>query len=132
MNFIRKIIRAYQYAYYRHSLRQKKNWEGEKHVSMLTSNYGLSCSTIGWFYVLDFFFLKFFDFVIFLHNIFTIVGISITVLIIMSLILKKDDEILNKKFSKEDESNLSWKMNGFFTILFIYGPYVLIIMFTFL
>ncbi|MBW2962109.1 hypothetical protein [Mesonia aestuariivivens] len=126
MSFIKKIVRAYQYIYFRFALFQQKQWNGDENLKAFNTGYAISFSSVALIYSLDLLIRRISDFEGFFVNSYRIFGLVIIVFILNVLLFRKDDEILYDKFSQNKESNLSWRIKGFFCLFYIFGPIILL------
>jgi len=124
---MRRIITIYRYIYFRYTLFQKKQWNSDEKLATLNSGFGISSSTIAFIYSIDLIIRKIFSIQGFFYTNSRIIGLCIVVFFLNVFILGINDKKLNKEFTKNKESSLSWKVKGFFSLLYIFGPIVLLI-----
>jgi len=127
MIVVKKIVSFYQYVYYRLFLFHKKQWQGDKRLGLLNSNFAISSSSIALVYSMDLTFRKLFNTKGFFNNNYKIIGLAVVVFFLLSIILSVKEETLEKKYAKANESDLSWRIKGFFSLSFVFGPIILLI-----
>lgn len=116
------------YAYYRYNLHLSKQWNGIKNVSSFNLGYGFTfsicCSGTLLMYLFDYIF----DFKEYFEIIYIFVIIS---LIILSLFMPNIQDI-EEAYKNHDRSTLEWKIKGYLSMLFIFGPPIFIIIYMFI
>lgn len=58
---------------------------------------------------------------------FKIIGLVITVIVIHTYLFSIDENDLEKKYAKRNESDLTWRIKGYLSLLLVFGPVILLI-----
>ena len=125
MNIIKKITILYQYVYYRLYLYQLKQLYGSKKLALASTNFALTMNAGSILFCIDIL-IEDYTSINFLLNTYSFLIIFIIMVIIQSIVLRKNIDYYIQKF-KNEQRNFSWKFKGIVTLLFVYFPIVLLI-----
>ena len=128
MTVIKKIISVYRYIYFRLYLYHTKKWEGDNKLGQFNSNFAITGSALCLFFSIDLIVKRVFHIDGIFNNNYKIIGLVITVIVIHTYLFSIDENDLEKKYAKRNESDLSWRLKGYLSLLFVFGPVILLIL----
>lgn len=127
-----EFVKIYRYIYYRLYLHHVNAWQGHKGLAKLNSSNAMAGSAMAVYVSLDLILLLLFDVSILLEDWWILVFLGGSTLLFQSFILPSDPEILENKFSREKDSLFRWRVKGFLSLAFVFGPLLLIAILTYL
>lgn len=113
------------YSYYRYYLHLKKQWDDEKSISELNLGFAYSAGALLGlmiFLIDDIFAIE--------KYVNTLIVVSISLLTISSFFLPKID-FLEDKYKNYDRTSKEWKIRGFLSLIVVFGPPILLIVYMF-
>jgi len=127
-----KFFRVYRYIYYRLYLHHVNAWQGHKRLAKLNSSNAIAGSAVAFFGSIDLFLYSQYEVSLLLENWWLFIVLIVLILIFQTVYLPSDPETLADEFSSGDDSSYEWKLKGFLSLAFVFGPLLLLVLLAFI
>ncbi|MAC96529.1 MAG: hypothetical protein CMC96_13630 [Flavobacteriales bacterium] len=122
---MQNIISFYEYIYFRLFLFQKKLWDDSKSMGGISSNYVIAFSSMALVFSIDILISKTFNINRLFDSLQIIVVLIIALSILLHFLVKIDEDVLEERFSNTNKNSFSWRLKGFLSLVYVFGPMIL-------
>lgn len=127
-----KFIKMYRYIYYRLYLHHLNAWHGHKSLAKLNSSNAMAGSAIAFLGSIELFLYGQFEVSFLFENWWLFIVLAIIILVFQTVYLPSDPETLADEFISESDNSYEWKIKGFLSLAFVFGPLLLMVVLMFL